>query len=320
MTTTDLIELSVIGIEPVAERIRALTLAHPAGQPLPEWHPGSHIDLHLPGGILRQYSLCSDPADRSNWRIAVLYEPDGRGGSSAVHEKLEIGDRVSVSPPKDNFGYASGGTDLLFVAGGIGITPVLPMVHAAAKADANWHLVYLGRSREAMSFLPELAAYGDRVTVHPSATLGPMLLSGALDQLLTTRLDDPDVYACGPERMLEDMLDWCGESRGHRLHVERFTGTTTGPQEGDTAFVVETADGTEIEVAADETILTALVRFGIPVLNSCQEGICGTCETVVLDGVPDHRDQLLSDEERASNETMMVCVSRCKGKRLVLEL
>ncbi|WP_111721322.1 PDR/VanB family oxidoreductase [Homoserinimonas sp. OAct 916] len=321
MTSThQLLHLCVIGIEPVAERVRALTLGLPEGGDLPDWQPGSHIDLHLPGDILRQYSLCSDPGERSRWRIAVLHEPDGRGGSVAVHEKIQVGDMVQVSQPKDNFGYRPGASDLLFVAGGIGITPMLPMVHAAARAGVNWHLVYLGRSREAMSFLPELADYGNRVTVHPSATLGSMMLSGALDELLATRLDDPEVYACGPERMLEALAGWCSDERAHRLHVERFTATATEPQAGDTAFTVETSDGTEIEVAADETILTALVRVGIPVLNSCQEGICGTCETVVLEGFPDHRDQLLSDEERASNETMMVCVSRCKGKRLVLEL
>ena len=152
------------------------------------------------------------------------------------------------------------------------------------------------------------------MTVHPGAELGRIDLVTAIASM---GLSNPQVFACGPERMLESLAACCPADS---LHIERFTGDGTGAQDTDTAFIVETSDGTEIEVAADETILAAMTRCGVPALNSCQEGICGTCETVVLDGIPLHRDQVLSDEERESNETMMICVSRCVGKRLVLEL
>lgn len=308
------IPLQVLARETVAERVVAFTLGRADGGALPAWQPGAHIDLTLPGDLIRQYSLCSDPADASRWRIAVLHEPDGRGGSVTAHEQLQPGAGVTAAPPRDNFGYQAEASEVLFIAGGIGITPILPMLRAAEAAGANWRLLYLGRSRESMSFLPELAAYGDRVTLHPSTVLGTLALA---DAVVSCSLVDPEVYACGPERMLDALADCCAATK---LHVERFTGSGTGAEATDTAFIVETSDGTEIEVAADETILAAMIRCGVPALNSCQEGICGTCETVVLDGTPLHRDQLLSDEERAGNETMMICVSRCVGKRLVLEL
>lgn len=308
------IQLRVIDRATVADRVAAFTLARADGSALPAWTPGSHVDLNLPGGIIRQYSLCSDPADAAAWRVAVLHEPDGRGGSVAAHRHLQVGAIVHADGPRDNFRFQIGARDVLFIAGGIGITPLLSMVRAADEAGTNWRLLYLGRSREAMSFLDELEGYGDRVTVHPGLTLGRIDLPAAI---AATGLENPEIFACGPERMLEALAGCCPPES---LHVERFTGDGTGAQDTDTAFIVETSDGTEIEVAADETILAAMTRSGVPALNSCQEGICGTCETVVIEGIPLHRDQVLSDEERASNETMMICVSRCVGKRLVLEL
>lgn len=308
------IPLQVLTRETVTERVVAFTLGRADGGTLPSWQPGAHIDLRLPGEMIRQYSLCSDPADNSSWRVAVLHEPDGRGGSVAAHEQLWPGVNVSAEAPRDNFGFRADASEVLFIAGGIGITPILPMVRAAEAVGANWRLLYLGRSRESMSFLPELTPYGGRLTLHPRAELGSLVLAHAV---ASSGLIDPEVYACGPERMLDALAECCPAPR---LHVERFSGNGIGAEATDAAFTVETSDGTEIEVAADETILAAMIRSGVPALNSCQEGICGTCETVVIDGTPLHRDQLLSDEERASNETMMICVSRCVGKRLVLEL
>ena len=307
-------QLRVVARATVADRVAAFTLGRVDGGALPAWTPGSHIDLTLPGGIIRQYSLCSDPADSGEWRVAVLHEPDGRGGSVAAHHHLQVGAVVHADGPRDNFGFRASASDVLFIAGGIGITPILSMVNAAEVAGANWRLLYLGRNLESMSFVSELEGYGDRVTVHPGETLGRMSLA---DAIAGAGLTNPQIFACGPERLLEALVELCP---AESLHVERFTGDGDGLQESDTAFVVETSDGTEIEVAADETILAAMMRCGIQALNACQEGMGGTCETVVLEGVPLHRDQVLSDEERASNETMMICVSRCAGKRLVLEL
>lgn len=308
------IQLHVVSREQVADRVVAFTLARPDGGPLPTWQPGAHIDLTLPGDLVRQYSLCSDPADASTWRIAVLHEPDGRGGSVTAHEHLHPGATAVALEPRDNFGYLPGASDVLFIAGGIGVTPILPMVRLAEAAGVNWRLLYLGRSRRTMAFLSELESYGDRIFVHESEELGRISLD---ETIASAGLNDPQFYACGPEEMLDALAESCPADR---LHVERFTGNGTGAEDTDTAFVVETSDGTEIDVAADETILAAMIRCGVPALNSCQEGICGTCETEVIEGTPLHRDSLLSEEERASNETMMICVSRCVGKRLVLEL
>lgn len=309
------LELRVTGKQLVADRVASITLESVDGTPLPEWTPGSHIDLHLPGGLIRQYSLCSDPADRASWRIGVLKELNGRGGSDAVHDTVQVGDTLPAVGPRSNFAFEHTGSDVLFIAGGIGVTPILPMVRAAEQAGANWRMLYLGRNRGSMGFLDELEQYGDRITVHTSDDGGILPLGRGIASFgLSTA---PEIYACGPAPLLDTLADgW----PAHRLHIERFTGNGTGAEDTDTAFIVETSDGTEIQVAADETILAAMIRSGVPALNSCQEGICGTCETVVLEGTPLHRDSLLSDEERASNETMMICVSRCVGDRLVLEL
>ena len=307
-------QLRVVGRQQVVDRIVSLTLEPADESQLPEWAPGAHIELTLPGGLTRQYSLCSDPADRSTWRVAVLKELAGRGGSDAIHDAVQVGHLLTAVGPKDNFGYRPSASDVLFVAGGIGITPILPMVRAAAQARANWRMLYLGRNRGSMAFLDELEQYGDRVMVHTSEGEGRLPLTAGIARF---GLTDPEFYACGPSTLLE-ALGECVPAE--RLHVERFTGDGNGAQATDTPFTVETSDGTEILVAADETILAAMIRCGVPALNSCQEGICGTCETVVVEGTPLHRDSLLSDEERASNETMMICVSRCVGDRLVLEL
>ena len=319
MTMT--LELRVTATETIARDVRTITLSQGDGASLPAWQPGAHLEVQLPGELVRHYSLCSDPADADQWRIAVLHEPEGRGGSAFLHTSLRVGDRLAASVPRDNFGYTPGAHPQLFVAGGIGITPLLPMLRAAERAGADWRLLYLGRSLASMGFTDELAGYGDRVIVHPRDTAGAFDLAAGLDEL-DGALQGPQVYVCGPNRMIDAALEWSENdpARSERLHLERFTGDGAGVREGDEAFVVEIADGTEVEVAADESILAALTRCGVPALNSCQEGICGTCETTVIEGVPDHRDSLLSEDERAANETMMICVSRCLGKRLVLDL
>jgi len=308
------LRLAVSEKQLVAERVASLTLRSVDGADLPEWRPGSHIELHLPGGFIRQYSLCSDPADRSSWRIGVLRELSGRGASDFMHDAVQVGDVLTAVGPKSNFDFQAGVDDVLFIAGGIGVTPILPMVRAAEQSGTNWRMLYLGRNRNSMGFLGELEEYDDRVMIHTSEDGGTLPLGRGI---AASGLGNPRIYACGPASLLDALADgWPAE----RLHVERFTGDGTGALGTDTAFIVETSDGSEIEVAADETILAAMIRSGVPALNSCQEGICGTCETVVLEGTPLHRDSLLSDEERASNETMMICVSRCVGDRLVLEL
>ncbi len=311
------LELVVDAREEAAEGVVALTLRHPAGGPLPVWEPGAHLDLLLDGGLTRQYSLCGDPADRSAWRIGVLREPAGRGGSAYVHDTLVTGTAVRVRGPRNSFPFRPAAR-YRFVAGGIGITPILPMVAAAQAAGAEWTLLYGGRTRASMAFTGELARYGERVT------LAPQDETGLLD--LETYLGTPDaetlVYCCGPEPLLDAVERRCGDSwPAGALRVERFRPREADPDAVDGAFeVVLKRSGRTLTVPPDASILQTLQAAGLDPLYSCGEGTCGTCETDVVEGEPDHRDSLLTEEERAAGETMMICVSRCRGDRLVLDL
>ncbi|WP_329332576.1 PDR/VanB family oxidoreductase [Streptomyces sp. NBC_00663] len=295
-----------------ADGVIALTLSHPLGEPLPVWEPGAHVDVVLGPGLERQYSLCGDPSDRTAWRIAVLREPDGRGGSALVHEQLGQGDKVRVRGPRNHFALRPAAR-YRFIAGGIGITPILPMLAAAEAAGAEWTLLYGGRTRRSMAFTEELSRYGDRVTVAPQDETGLLDLPSVLDAVPEGTL----VYCCGPGPLLDAVEARCPAGC---LHMERFT---PKEQQGgkNTEFEVELArSGATVTVPADVSVLDAVRAAGVEVLFSCTEGTCGTCETDVLDGTPDHRDSVLTDEEQEAGETMMICVSRCRGRRLVLDL
>ncbi|WP_369173933.1 2Fe-2S iron-sulfur cluster-binding protein [Streptomyces sp. R28] len=306
------VELVVDRKEFAADGVLALTLRHPLGEELPAWEPGAHIDVVLGPELERQYSLCGDPADRSAWRIAVLREPDGRGGSAHVHEQLGQGDKVRVRGPRNHFALRPA-PRYRFIAGGIGITPILPMLAAAEAEGAQWTLLYGGRTRRSMAFTEELSRYGDRVTVAPQDEAGLLDLASVLDDVPESTL----VYCCGPGPLLDAVEARCPAGL---LHVERFA-----PKEqedgANTEFEVELAQsGKTLTVSPDVSVLDAVRAAGVEVLFSCTEGTCGTCETDVLDGTPEHRDSVLTQEEQESGETMMICVSRCRGKRLVLDL
>jgi ferredoxin-NADP reductase len=302
--------------EQVADGVVALTVAAADGRPLPAWDAGAHVDLVLDGAPTRQYSLCGDPADHGGYRLGVLRDADGRGSSLFVHDRLAVGDRVRVRGPRNNFPLQPS-PRYLFVAGGIGITPILPMIRAAEAAGAEWQLVYGGRRRASMAFLDELARYGDRVSVRPQDETG--LLD--LDALLGTPQPDTLVYCCGPEPLLAAVEQRCaGWPRG-ALHVERFAPRPqTEPARTEAFDVVLAQSDRTLTVPPDRSILSVLEEAGIGVLSSCAEGTCGTCETTVLDGVPEHRDSVLDDEEKAANDCMMICVSRSCSERLVLDL
>ncbi|MFF0013959.1 PDR/VanB family oxidoreductase [Streptomyces sp. NPDC005374] len=305
-------ELVVDRRDSAADGVLALTLRHPLGEQLPAWEPGAHIDVLLGPGLERQYSLCGDPADRSGWRIAVLREPAGRGGSAHVHEQLEQGDKVRVRGPRNHFALRPA-PRYRFIAGGIGITPILPMLAAAEAEGAQWTLLYGGRSRDSMAFTEELSRYGDRVTVAPQDETGLLDLASVLDGVPEGTL----VYCCGPGALLDAVEARCPAGL---LHVERFA-PKEQPVGANTEFEVELAQsGKSLTVPADVSVLDAVRASGVEVLFSCTEGTCGTCETDVLEGTPDHRDSVLTDEEREAGETMMICVSRCRGRKLVLDL
>jgi ferredoxin-NADP reductase len=299
----------LVAKEPIADGVVLLTMRHPDGGPLPAWTPGAHIDLVL-GDLVRQYSLCGDPRDTSTLQVAVQREPAGRGGSRHVHDVLVAGQEIEVRGPRNNFPLVAA-ERYLFIAGGIGITPMLPMVAEVAAAGRDWRLVYGGRTRSTMAFREELTRrHPGHVEIRPQDEHGLLDLSALADEP-----DDTAVYCCGPEPLLAAVEQL---RRTGALHVERFTPRAEGPRR---EFDVELASsGAVVHVPADLSVLDVVERSGVPVLWSCREGTCGTCETTVLSGEPDHRDSVLTDEERAANDTMMICVSRSRSPRLVLDL
>jgi ferredoxin-NADP reductase len=305
-------EVLVTHRQNLADGVIGLVLAHPAGDRLPPWQPGAHVDLAPKDGPERQYSLCGDPA-APTWQIAVLREAAGRGGSAFVHDRVRTGDRVEVRGPRNHFPLVEADR-YRFVAGGIGITPIRPMIAEVASRGADWRLLYGGRTAASMAFATELTALGDRVRTRPQDQ------HGLLD--LAAELSDVDestaVYCCGPEPLLNAVAALVPRDQ---LHMERFAPATIATHDLDTAFDVElNRSGKIVRVPAGRSVLESIEAAGVPVLFSCREGTCGTCETEVLDGEPDHRDSLLTEEEHAAGDTMLICVSRALGTRLVLDL
>ncbi|TVT23901.1 PDR/VanB family oxidoreductase [Amycolatopsis acidiphila] len=299
-----------------AEDVVTLTLREVGGRPLPSWEPGAHVDLILAEGLVRQYSLCGDPADQHVWRLGVLREPESRGGSAQIHDRLHPGTRVRVRGPRNHFPLLAS-PRYLFIAGGIGITPILTMIAAVDAAGADWHLVYGGRRRASMAFLDELAGYGGRITVAPQDRTG--LLD--LDSLLGTPRADTLVYCCGPEPLLAAVEARCEGWPAGSLHVERFTAKPlTDPVISGSFEVVLRKSELTLTIPPDRSVLEVVEEAGVDVLMSCSEGTCGTCETPVLEGEPDHRDSVLTPDERAANHCMMICVSRSRTPRLVLDI
>lgn len=303
-----------------AQGVTSVTLVHPLGEALPRWEPGAHLSLHLPNGLVREYSLCSDPDDTSRWTVAVLRVEDSRGGSSLIHDQLPIGAEILVDGPRNLFELDGDSPRHLLVAGGIGITPIVAMTRALQAKGADWHLLYTGRSREVMAFVDEISGLpADRVTIHVDDEVGGFAdisgIVGGVD-------DETVVYCCGPATLME-AVEISAPDAG-RLRLERFRAPeprVDADAAPDGGFdVVISSSGERIPVGAQTSILDALASAGHDMPFSCTEGICGTCETGVVSGEIDHRDYLLSDEEKESGTTMCICVSRCRGPELVLDL
>lgn len=313
-----LLELVVDEVRTEADDVVLVALVDESGQHLPPWEAGAHIDLNLPRGPIRQYSLCGDPDDRLRYEVAVLRDPDSRGGSAWIHDELAKGDRVPVSAPRNNFTLVDDAEHYLFVAGGIGVTPFLPMIASVRAAGRSYTLVYVGRTRSGMAFVEHLAD-DKSVHIHVSDEGSRVDLATLIDGISTHTV----VYGCGPERLLDALSGLCAD-RGisRRLHVEHFSGSVIELDAAlENAFEVELAKtGKVIAVPADRTVLEALLDNGIKTTSSCGEGVCGSCETPVLDGEIDHRDQILDEEEREENEVMMICCSRARSARVVLDL
>lgn len=281
---------------------------------LPPWQPGAHVDLLLGPDLVRQYSLCGDPQDRRFLRVAVLREPNSRGGSHFVHDELQEGQEIQIRGPRSHFPLVES-PRYQFIAGGIGITPILGMIREVERAHADWHLLYGGRRRDSMAYLRELEKYGDRVRIQPEDTDGRM----DLDSVLGTPRSDTAVYSCGPEPLLDAVEAKCEAWPRGSLHVERFAPRSLGDRT-DTEFEVEFArSGITATVPEGISILDVAAGEGIFAPRSCSEGVCGTCETVMLDGEPEHRDSVLTDDDRADG-CFMPCVSRALSDTLVLDL
>ena len=297
----------------------ALTFAARDREPLPRWHPGAHIDIHLPSGRVRQYSLCGDPQTTDSYRIAVRRIPGGGGGSIEVHDELPVSATVTTNGPRNAFpltvpGYGSPAQRFRFIVGGIGITPILPMLGLAERLGVDWSMVYVGRSVDSLPFTDEVARFGDRIHIRTDDVHG---LPSA-DELLGDCPDGTTVYACGPAPMLTAIRTTLTGRDNVELHFERFAAAPV--VDGSEFSVAIASTGAAVRVGADETLLAALRRADVAAPYSCQQGFCGTCRTRVLDGEVEHRDTLLTDPER-QNHMMLTCVSRAaKGSQLKLDL
>lgn len=301
-----------------ADNVMSLRLRSPHGAALPRWEPGAHIELVLPSGRCRQYSLCGDPNDTRSYRIAVLRSPAGRGGSAEVHAGARAGQLITVRGPRNHFPLVAGPA-YLFIAGGIGITAMLAMVDQVAGAGREWKLVYTGRRRTSMAFLDEVHALGhDRIDV----VAGDERDRLDLDALIGAAPPGTVVYCCCPDRLLRVVREQVAARPDLSLHSELFVGELVagGGATGSAAFHVELhRTGLVIDVPGDRSVLQA-VRDVLPAVPAgCEQGVCGACRTTVLAGEPDHRDELLSSAERAAG-TMLICVSRARSGRLTLDL
>ncbi len=317
-----MLDVIVTGKAREAEGICSLELTGMDGAELPAFSAGSHVDVQLPGGIIRQYSLCNNPAERHRYLLGVLREPASRGGSAAVHEQVQVGDRLHISEPKNHFSLAGEARRSMLLAGGIGITPLLCMAERLQVLGADFELHYCTRSRARAAFVERIqaSAFAARVLLHfddgdASQTLDLARLLGRPD-------GDLHLYACGPRGFMDAVL---AEARRagwpeERLHCEFFAGAVVNPAEAGSFQVKLASTGRLVPVAAEQTVVEALEAVGVSVPVSCGQGICGTCVTRVLEGEPDHRDLYFSEEEHARNDQFTPCCSRAQSALLVLDL
>jgi len=317
-----MMEVRVVKVRDEAIDIKSFELASDSGAPLPPLTPGSHIDVHLGPGLVRQYSLCNGPADANRYRIAVKREPDSRGGSATMHERLKEGDSIDISEPRNNFALKSHPGPALLIAGGIGITPILSMALHLLHAGREFSLQYFTRSIAHTAFHDLLSEkrFLNKVTFHYA--IEPDAVHSYLRKLLWHRPDNSALYLCGP-RPFMDVVEstaaatWPPES----VNLEYFSAdpaAMSGPR--DTFTIRLASTGRDYIVAAEQSIVQALRAAGVGIETSCEQGVCGTCLTGVLSGTPDHRDVFLTDEEREAGDKIVCCVSRAKSSLLELDL
>lgn len=317
---TDVLTLRVHSITYEASDVRSFELRDPAGAPLPAFTAGAHLDVRLPGGIERSYSLI-DPSAQHRYRFAVQRAAESRGGSAYLFDKLAVGDAIEIVPPSNNFALVEDAPLSVFIAGGIGITPLWGMIQRLEQIGRDWRLHYVCRTRSRAAFLEPLLVLEH---AHPGRVFVLFDDGAAAAQLdiaatVAAQSAGTHLYCCGPAGLLQAFENATQHLPAAQVHLEYF-GAAQAPAAGGFEVVLSRS-GTTVAVPAEKTILETLLACGYGDLpRSCMSGVCGTCETAVLEGVPDHRDQVLSDGERASNRKMMICCSGSLTPRLVLDL
>lgn len=313
------LSLELIEITPLTRDISLFEFraAHKQGE-LPPFTAGAHLSLELPSGLVRQYSLCNDPAEAGRYVVAVKREDGGRGGSREMHTVLRPGDILKSRAPTNHFPLAPAPAKALLIAGGIGVTPIMAMARSLVREGRPFHLLYLARSRAEAAFVDEIQVFGAKNTIqlHFDDEAGGLF---DLKGLLALLGPEVHLHCCGPTPLMNAVRAAAEGWAEDRLHFEFFVNDKAASEEGDQAFTLELSRSKRsVEVAAQETPLAALLRAGIDVDYSCSEGTCGTCITRVLEGEVDHRDAVLSPTEKAKN--IVLCCSRAKGKKLVIDL
>lgn len=310
----DVFTVQVQDVRAEADGIKSFELVA-MNDALPSFAAGAHIDLHLPNGMIRSYSLLNDPAERHRYVVAVANDLKGRGGSRYLHESVAAGDMIAVSPPRNHFPLVENAEHTILIAGGIGITPIFCMIQRLEALGRSWELYYSARARSAAALVNALANYSDRVIIRFDDETGGVPFD--LAEIVGGAAPDTHIYCCGPTPMLKAFED-AGAHRPDTIHLEYFA-ADLAPATG--AFEVRLArSGHTLAIRDGENILDALLAEGFDIPYSCQEGTCGECETRVLAGIPDHRDVVLSKKQRDSNAVMMVCCSRAKSASLTLDI
>jgi len=309
---------------PIAQDIRLITLAAVDGSELPAYQPGSHIDMHLGSGLIRQYSLCGPQDDASSYAVAVKLEQESRGGSKWVHEKLDAGYELDISAPRNNFPMAAQARHSILVAGGIGITPLISMARSLQAQGQSFELLYFCRSSEHVAFRDELETGALSNACRFFLGLAREAVTVALREALSARPDGGHLYLCGPRPFMDAVQEVAAQSGWPEdaVHLEYFSASKEATDTtGDAGFQVTLArSGMTVDVGADDTIIDALRAWGVEVETSCEQGVCGTCVTTVLKGTPEHRDCFLTSQEKAQGNCMAICISRSKSSQLVLDL
>lgn len=314
--------LRVLKIQDVAQGIRAFELGREDGADLLPFTAGAHIDLHLAAGLIRQYSLCNAPSQRDRYVIAVKKEAESRGGSHALHDAVKVGDCLHVTGPRNHFPLADSASEHLLLAGGIGVTPLLSMARSLMAAGQKFRLHYFARSPMHAAFVDELHGNEWAGAVEFHLGLQGDALCEKLRFLLGEHRKDAHVYVCGPRPFMDLVIETASHAYpAGAIHHEYFSADTAAQAKPGADFTVHCKrSGTSFDVGQDESLLNVLTRHGVHVEVMCEQGVCGTCLTGVLEGRPDHRDAFLTGDERAANDKMLVCCSRSLDRRLVLDL